>query len=179
MKTLALPLIAALSVSCSRGANEDSPRETVLSQGQTIEATNKNGKIKITYVSPLRRKYQWNGQERVVTLIPRQEPFDGRLGLYQPADSWILGLRKTRLVLDEAIRNFDSNEKAIDALVESRGYMDWVYTSDGLVVGFGQTPSRKQVNINVFQFLVRGRKPANLLGSRPQQIEIRFADSDG
>ena len=70
------------------------------------------------------------------------------------------------------MRNFDSEEEAKAALLESSAYMDWVYTPDGLVVGFGQTPSRKQINFDLFQFLVRGQKPINLPGSRTDNISI-------
>lgn len=175
MKSLALLVIAALSVSCSREPKEHLAREAVLSEGETIKATNKNGKIQITYVSPIRRKYQWNREERVVTLIRREEPFDGKLGLYEPADSWFFFLRKTRLVLEEALRHFDSDTEAGAALLESRDYMDWAYTPDGLVVGFGLTPSRKQVNISLFQFMIRDQKPSNLSGARPGQIAVFYS----
>jgi hypothetical protein len=87
----------------------------------------------------------------------------------------VFGFGKARLVLDEAVRNFDSEDEAKAALVESNSYMDWVYTPDGLVVGYGQTASRKQVNIDLFQFLVRGQKPANLPAAH-SQISVTTVD---
>jgi len=175
MKIVALGLLVALCISCRRERNEGSVREAVLSVGQTVEAINKNGKVRISYVSPLRRKYEWDTEHRTVGLKPRRERFDGKLGIYDPADAWIFNLRKIRLVLDEATRNFDSDERARAALVESSAYMDWVYTPDGFVVGFGRAPSRHQININVFQFLIRGQKPTNLPGSRPDQISVTYS----
>src|SRR5207249_3713450 len=129
MKIVALGLLVALCISCRRERNEGSVREAVLSVGQTVEAINKNGKVRISYVSPLRRKYEWDTEHRTVGLKPRRERFDGKLGIYDPADAWIFNLRKIRLVLDEATRNFDSDERARAALVESSAYMDWVYIS--------------------------------------------------
>ncbi|HEX7886949.1 MAG TPA: hypothetical protein VF474_13315, partial [Phenylobacterium sp.] len=64
-------------------------RETVLRPGQSVEATNKFGRVRITYVSPAERTFEWDGRSRTVKLIPRPERFMGMLGLYDPADQWI------------------------------------------------------------------------------------------
>jgi hypothetical protein len=172
MKIFALGLLFALTVSCREQPSSASVRETVLSEGQSIEAMNKNGKIRISYVGPLKRRYEWDNSQRTVTLRPRQERFDGKLGLYEPADAWIFLPGKTRLVLDEAVRNFDTEEQIKAALKESSAYMDWIYTPDGLVVGFARTLSRKQINIDLFQFLVHGQRPSGLIGAKPEQIRV-------
>src|SRR5439155_20891343 len=172
MKIVALGLLVALCISCRRERNEGSVREAVLSVGQTVEAINKNGKVRISYLSPLRRKYEWDTEHRTVGLKPRRERFDGKLGIYDPADAWIFNLRKIRLVLGEATRNFDSDERARAALVESSVYMEWVYTPDGFVVGFGGAPSRHEININVFQYLIRVHTPTYWPGSRPDHIAL-------
>jgi hypothetical protein len=155
-------------ISAQPGAAAAPPRETVLRAGETIEATNNNGTVRISYVSPVRRKYEWDGRARTITLLARDEPFQGRLGLYEPASSWGLNPFETRLVVQESIRHFRSMEEVEKALVESSRIMDWVYTSDGLVVGFGRSPARKQINIDVWQVLVRGEKPRALKGSAKQ-----------
>lgn len=173
MKFLTLGLISFLIVSCREEPNATSVREVVLSEGQTVEASNKNGRIRISYVSPLKRKYEWDDSEKTITLRPREERFEGKLGLYEPADAWIFLLGKTRLVVDEAVRNFDSEEQLRVALTESSAYMDWIYTTDGLVVGFGRAPSRRQINIDLFQFLLRGQKPVGLAGARPDHVRIK------
>lgn len=105
-------------------------------------------------------------------MIARPEPFQGQLGLYEPADSWGLNPYEIRLVVDESVRDFDSEQQLAAALIEGSAIMDWVYTSDGLVVGFGRTPSRKQINIDLYQFLVRGKKPDSLPGAKPDQIRL-------
>ncbi len=170
MKFFGLGLFILLTVSCDK--QPSGVREAVLSPGQSVQATNKNGTIKISYVSPIKRRYEWDNSQRIVTLRARQEPFQGKLGIYEPADAWVLLPGKVRLVVDEAIRKFDTQEQIRAALTETSSYMDWVYTADGLVVGFGRTPSRKQINIDLFQFLLRGQKPTGLAGARADQIRL-------
>ena len=70
-------------------------------------------------------------------MIPRRQPFHGRLGLYEPADSWGCNPREVRLVVDEAVRDFNNVAEVHSFLRQGAAIMDWVYTSDGLVVGFG------------------------------------------
>jgi len=59
--------------------------------------------------------------------------------------------------------------------------MDWVYTADGLVVGFSKTPPPSQrppggppsaVNITLWQLLIHGKKPIALKGARPDHIVL-------
>jgi hypothetical protein len=175
MLTNRLVIIAFLGsvflVSCSDSKN-NIVKEAVLSPGQTVEATNRFGTVRISYVSPIKRKYEWDGKSRIVKMIARDEPFQGKLGLYEPADSWVFFSTKTRLVVEEAVRHFDTEEQIKTALIEGSAVMDWVYTSDGLVVGFGRTPTRRQINIDLFQFLLRGQKPSGLAGARPNQIRL-------
>lgn len=152
-------------------------KNAVLDQGQSVEASNNNGTIRISYVSPTKRKYEWDGKSRTVKMIARAEAFQGRWGLYDPADSWGFSFSEVRMVVEESVRDFEDMEQLRAALVQSSAVLDWVYTSDGLVVGFGRTPSRKQINIDLFQLLVRGQKPSGLAGARPEQI--RLIQSEG
>lgn len=170
--THGLCLFPLLFGSCNKRFDTVAVRETVLSKGQTVEATNRYGTVKISYVDPVTRRYSWDGQEKVVRLIPREEPFQGKLGIYEPANARIFSTG-TRLVLEEAVRNFETEEQMQAALIESSDYLDWVYTDDGLVVGFGRTPSRRQVNIDIWQFLLRGHKPAHTPGARPDSIVLK------
>jgi hypothetical protein len=144
----------------------------VLSPGKGVIATNKNGTVKIFYISPTSRKYQWDGKARIIKLTARSRSFDGRLGLYDPADSWGLNPFEVRAVVQEAVRNFESLREIYAFLRQSSNYMDWVYTSDGLVVGFGRTPARKQINIDLWQLLLKGAKPQNLRGANLEAIRL-------
>lgn len=59
-------------------------------------------------------------------------------------------------------------------LYQGSAVLDWVYTDDGLVVGFAKISSRRQVNIDVYQFYLNGKKPSKIKGSRPNNIKISY-----
>ena len=168
-----IAFLCLAAASCRQQPNEGAVKETVLSEGQTVEATNKSGKIRISYVSPTKRRYEWDDEQRTLSLKVRLEPFQGKLGIYDPADTWIPFSTGTRLVIEEAVRKCENEEQIKAALAEGAGYMDWVYTNDGLAVGFGRTPTRRQINVDLWQFLVQGKKPSNLVGARPDRIVLR------
>ena len=157
---------------CNIASEEPVVNGAVLFPGQSIEASNKNGKVRISYVTSVKRKYEWDGRVKIVKMIPRKEPFGGRLGLYNPASSWGLNPFEIRPVVEEATINFDSEDQIYAFLRQSSDYMDWVFTNNGLVVGFGRTPSRKQINIDLWQILLRGRKPNGLIGAEPEHIVV-------
>jgi len=157
---------------CNVASKEPAVNGAVLSPGQSIEASNKNGKVRISYVTSVKRKYEWDGRAKIIKMIPRKEPFSGRLGLYQPASSWGLNPFEIRLVAQEAAINFDNEDQIYAFLRQSSDYMDWVYTNNGLVVGFGRTPSRKQINIDLWQILLHGQKPNGLIGAKPEHIVV-------
>src|SRR5262249_15743487 len=108
-------------------AGEVLVRGAVLSPGQTVEATTDNGKVRISYVSSVKRKYEWDEKERLVKMIPRPEPFQGKLGLYNPAASWGLNPGGTRLVVQESVINFHSEAEVSAFLRQSSDYMKWVF----------------------------------------------------
>jgi hypothetical protein len=43
---------------------------------------------------------------------------------------------------------------------------------DGLVVGWGKTPERNQLNVKVWQLYVAGQKPTKLEGSQEDKIVV-------
>ena len=165
----ALPLLA-----CS----EPVPvQEVVLRPGESVTATNKFGTVRVTYVSPLERKFEFDGLTKVAKLIPRPERFEGMLGLYDPADAWAFAPPKFRLLVEEAERHFDSYDQIYAALYEGSDVLDWVYTGDGLVVGFermlGTHPGEIDTYwVSVFQYLLRGAKPSGLRGARDRAIRL-------
>jgi hypothetical protein len=147
--------------------------------GMIIEAENKNGKFSIEWLGPLEREYGWNGEKATRTLIPRKERFTGRLGAYDPAPaSFITVLFRTRIVADDSILNFATMKEIEAKLYEGSAVSDWVYTDDGLVLGFSESPDRHQVSIDVYQFLLNGKKPNGIEGSRTELIKVRFKDEN-
>lgn len=158
------------------------PEETVLTPGMKISAINKNGEFSIRYVDSHRREFGWNGETKIVGMYTRPERYSppgdieskGYLGLYNPAT----GRAKVRLVVQEALKHFSTEDNVYRFLRQGSAVNDWVYTDDGLMVGFSETPSRNQMNIEVWQILLNGEKPTGLRGSRPENISITFEGSD-
>lgn len=165
---LALTLVATMVlVACAKP--EAHVREAVLTPGDGVRATNRSGTVEISYVSPTERRYQWDGASRVVKMIPRDKPFRGVLGLYEPANAPI-GDENVRLVVQESKIYFSNYEELYSFLRQSSGVMDWVYTSDGLVVGYSKSASRNQINLDLWQLFVGGKKPSDLRGARDEDI---------
>ena len=168
-----LALLGVIGIAaCNQDTSEVPVKNAVLKPGETVEANNTNGRVRITYVSATKRRYEWDNKSREVNLIPREEIFDGKLGLYEPADGWASSFRNDRLVVQESIINFESASEIDAFLVQSKDYMNWVYTDHGLVVGFGRTPARRQINIDLWQLLVQGQKPKELKGSQNTAIRL-------
>ena len=143
----------------------------VLHHGESLCFENQNGKVRISYISSLERKYEINNSyAKIVQLVQRTEAFRGRLGLYSPGDSFALFSSAKRLVLEESVRDFTTEDEIYTALRESSHYMDWVYTSNGLVCGLGMSPERRQVNITIWRILLKGKEPSNLTGARNYAI---------
>jgi len=142
----------------------------VLSQGQGVYANNRAGAVAIFYISPIKRKYVWDGQSRIVTMIPREEAFLGMTGLYNPAESIINHQSTNRLVVMESKMYFTNYNDVYTFLKQSSEAMNWVYTNDGLVVGFARNAERHQTDISLWQIEINRRKPTSLLGSRDAAI---------
>lgn len=162
---------------CGGGHADSSVHETVLSPGEQITATNRFGTVRITYIAPTKRMYEWENWHETRTLWMRTERWYGCLGLYDPAPAFLIE-PKVRLVLQEGIRNFRTASQLAAKLREASAVEDWVYDNSGLVVGFGRTPERgNQVNVDLFQYLINGKKPSTIPGARPSAIRRQTVDS--
>jgi hypothetical protein len=163
--------LICFALSHAKGENK-TVNGAVLQCGQSLVATNKNGSVRITYLSSLKRKYAWNGNTRIVKLIPMQPITPNVTGLYEPADFWGINPFLIRLVAVEATHEFESMDQIYRFLRQSSLIMDWVYTNEGLVVGFGKCPARQQIDIYVWQLLLNGKKPSGLKGANPKAIQL-------
>ena len=166
--------LLVLGPGCGNDASVSKVRESVLGPGLSVEVANKYGSIRINYVSPTKRSYVWDNHSKIVQLIPRTDRWRGALGLYNPADAWsFVTIFLPRLVVQEAEQHFNNIEEAEKFLMQGSNYMDWVYTDDGFVVGYGKTPSRQQVNIDIWQIYINGLKPNKLPGARASSITLK------
>lgn len=157
-------------------AKSQSKNEIVMTPGMTIRATNATGTILIAATDALTRSYTWEGATRSVEMTPREKRWDGSLGLYYPGlgDHWKEHHGITRGVLEEGQQHFKTLKEAL-AWIRSRTWMPYVYTESGLVVGWNKTLPRRQLNVEVWQLYIGGKKPQNFLGSQNQKVIVTKA----
>ena len=73
--------------------------------------------------------------------------------------------------------HFPDQRAAVDFLRASQGPpRRFVWNSSGLAVGYGEVPERDQLDADVIQICIRGRKPAHLSGAVGN---VTIAGSDG
>lgn len=147
--------------------------EIVMPPNSTIEATTRTGKILVTAGAGLKRSYTWDGVTRSVVMWPRNKRWYGSLGLYYPGPGshWLPkhgGI--SRGVLQEGQQHFNTLQEA-KVWIENRKQMyPVVYSDDGLLVSYGKTLAREQLDVEVWQLLINGKKPERLEGSNNAAI---------
>ena len=144
-----------------------------MTPGMTIRVTNTTGTLQITAADELTRAYTWEGATRSVEMIPRETRWQGSLGLYYPGpgDHWKEHHGITRGVLEEGQQHFKTLKEA-QAWLRSRSALPSVYTDSGLVVGWDKTLPRRQLNVEVWQLFIGGKKPQHLPGSQNARIVV-------
>lgn len=142
-----------------------------MTPGMVIEATNSNGTVSISADDELKRTYIWDNKRKTVKLSHRCKRWYGSMGAYSPG-----GDLRVHAVVEEGQQHFCSESEAIEWLDWQKDRMQWVYSSDGLVVGFAvsEHPSGEQtaLAVDVWQIYVNGEKPKNLIGAQPDRIRI-------
>jgi hypothetical protein len=179
MKGIIIFCVLFLTAACNYEKKIDAPfafTELAMQPGMEITATNKNGVVSVVYVDALTRLYQWDDYEERRTLIPRQKRWFGMLGAYDPASAYLWQMFGPRIVAEDSQLNFQTREALNKWLKQSSQFFDWVYNNEGLVVGFAKSPDRKQVNIEVYQLYLNGRKPTVLMGSRPDNLHVTITN---
>jgi len=146
--------------------------ELAISNGTIIEATNKHGTIKIEAKKNLQRTYSWLNESIDVTLIPRAYRWYGSLGAYNPSG----GKRNLHVVVEEGQQHFCSEQEALEWLMWQNERLQYVYTPDGLVVGWNTSKDSKSgaaaLVVDMWQFYINGEKPKNLHGATDNKITV-------
>lgn len=182
MKRIIISISFIILISCGEADKQNMPysfTELALDENVIVEATNKNGAVLIEYISPLMRRYKWDKYDELRALIPRKERWMGLLGAYAPAEQNIWNIFSPRIVAEDSRLYFNNKTEMEKWLFQGKDVKDWVYTNDGLVVGFFKSPDRDQVNIEVYQLYVDGAKPTIMEGSRPKNIKITKKKHNG
>ena len=141
--------------------------------GSEITANTAWGTIKVRAGDQYKRTYLWGRCERSLTMEPRGERWHGSLGIYWPGSGfhWRECEGVARAVVEEGQQHFDTVAAALSWLRARGEWMPYVHTNVGLVVGWRTVvPDRKQLNVEVWQLLVAGRKPTELEGATDSAI---------
>jgi hypothetical protein len=163
-------------ISGARAVPADGPvprkTEVALSPGMSIRARTTSGLIAIRAGNGLRRSYTWKSATRSVEMVPRGERWNGSLGLHFPGSGrhWEEHDGVTRAVVEEGQQDFETTRDALRWIGDR--WTTLVYRNDGLAVGWSKVPARRQLNVEVWQILVAGRKPTRLPGSDDRAIEV-------
>lgn len=145
--------------------------EVVMAQGSRLTATTPVGKIVIVAGQGLRRSYTWDGATRAVEMWPRDKRWYGSLGLYYPGpgNHWREHEGISRGVVQEGQQHFETTAEAMDWLKKLQ-WQPHVWNNSGLVVGWSKTPARQQLNVDVWQLYIGGKKPTKLPGADDKAI---------
>jgi hypothetical protein len=147
----------------------DNPNaELVMTSGTVIEATTSQGTMQISYVDRLTRRYVWDGYDKTFRHQARQKRWYGSLGMYRPGGDGTM-----HAVLEEGQQHFSNYAEAKDWIAKQERFTDYVWTRDGLVVGWKQQGRPADgflaLHVDVWQVFIDGKKPT-LLGASPSKI---------
>lgn len=152
-------------------------QELVLAEGTQLIAKSTLGEVRIVAGLGTRRIYIWDDGAcvREANLWRREARWYGSYGLYfpGPGNHWAVCNGIRRGVLEEGQLHFATPDKAQDwvdqekaSCVSGAGAVcDLIYSADGLLLRFGKTEPRSQLDVTLFQLFVDGSKPQGLEGA--------------
>jgi hypothetical protein len=169
-------LVCGATSSCRREQSSDDEvkltSEVVLGKGDTLVAQTQFGQVSVVAGEENRRIYKLEECVWPVTLMPRPKRWLGSLGIVKPGKSFPQKCRGVSyLVVEEGQQHFDSLEEAVGWLQDPAG-LSWTIRNDGLMLGVAVNPQREQLNVTLWQILIRGGKPNGLPGSSDDSIRI-------
>ncbi len=172
--TAALILLSACGLcSCNSAHTEAAPSEIVIPIGSTVTGPSNEGVLRVTAVTPKKRKYEWDHTSVTLDLWPRPYRWYGSLGMELPTlPPWSEG-SLSHVVLNENQRHFHSIAAAIRDLASTNidlpedPHFATYWTADGLVVQFHFERARDFLALEawVAQYCINGEKPKNLPGA--------------
>lgn len=149
-----------------------SPKEPAMCPGMSIDIVRGSDRLKISAEGVKTRRYEIEGQIIEVDLRPRSSRWRGSLGLYLPG-----GTDDFHLVLDEGQQHFYSEKEAHDWIDIVGDRLGYVYSSDGLVVGWKlqelvKSDQKFVLHVDLWQIYVQGQKPVSFKGADAKPIRI-------
>ena len=149
-----------------------SPKEPVMCPGMSIDVVRGSEHLKISAEGIKPHRYEIEGQTIEVDLRPRSSRWNGSLGLYLPS-----GTDEFHLVLDEGQQHFYSEKEALDWISWKKDRLGYVYSSDGLVVGWklqklDKSDQKFVLHVDLWQIYIQGQKPVSFKGADDKSIRI-------
>lgn len=144
-------------------------------KGMTIEAMFPNGKLTITADTTMKRTFRWKNEKIAATLLPRMKRWNGSFGAYSPG-----GGDPIHIVIEEGQQHFCSTMEALEWVDLQNNRMNYIYTSDGLVIGWNVQSDNKDsktiIQAQIWQLYVDGKKPNNMKNSNDKLINVYFSN---
>ena len=159
--------------------------EMVMPASMQITAETSVGAITITAGQGFNRCYTWEGATGCIELTPDVERWVGRLGGSTSGNPYLWRMHNglNRIVVYEGQQRFSS----VDEFRKWMGFFTagrfkpfdepLVYRDDGLLIGWHKTPARYQLDVDVWQIYINGRKPDKLPGSQNDKISVRMVSA--
>lgn len=152
--------------------------ELALHEGARLEARTNTASITVIAGDKLKRRYEWDGCGLNADMSARKDRWFGSLGMYDPAGRSFIdpsaGCKGiSRPVVEEGQIHF-SDENLANAWItryKKISPLSTVWTNDGLLIQWGITPQRHQINVDLWQICINGKRPVRLAGSLDQAIK--------
>lgn len=151
--------------SCNMNNTENNEYYSVIHSGKNITFENPNGRGKIHYIAPFKRRLMLENFTFTIQLDQRVSEWRGQKGLLTMKESYLSDCKKmrARILMEESIINFDTQEQIDKFLKEGAAYLKWVNGNNGLVLGYLQIPERgNQINVSLYQFNLNGKPIKNI-----------------
>lgn len=154
------------------------PPELVLRENVRLSATTSTGIITITTGKGLERTYSWDDCSLSAHMGARDSRWFGSLSIYDAAHGFGEGATTSschgisRTVVEEGQIHFANITDAKIWIQRFSQDIPTVWSKDGLVVRWSITPQREQINVDVWQICIAGKKPTALAGADGKSIHI-------
>ena len=169
--TVAPPILTLLVLGCVGDNNMQT--EAALCSGTQIEARRGEESLRVTAHSHSAREIAIEGYSEYINLTRRENRWYGSLGLYTPGEG-----RQLRVVAEEGQQHFQALEEVAAWLAWRHDQMNYIHTSDGLVIGWTMvtppdgTSAPPVLRLQIWQIYIQGNKPTNMLVSDDSYIRI-------
>lgn len=175
LKQIIILLVAVNMSKLHIGNNGMKSHEMVMCQGMSISIMNKTGSIRIEALDDLTRIFYWDGNIEQAKMVYRGERWFGKYGAYSAG-----GRSDVHIVVEEGQYHFCSQLEAEEWLKLQDPKKNYIYTKDGLVVGWYKEYNRIKdgfpdaLLVDIVQIYIFGKKPINLANAQDSLFTVTY-----